>query len=89
MAGRRRDQEIAEPRGRAVLVGEPHHHVEAAVAFDDLRHPAAVRHRLQRLVHRGRRHAVERSAFVVQMDADLRDQHLLLDLEIDQAGNAG
>ena len=37
--GGRRDQEIAEAGGRAVLVGEPHDHVEAAVALDDLRHP--------------------------------------------------
>ena len=89
MPGRRRDQEIAEPGGRAVLVGEAHDHVEAAVALDDLRHPPAVRQRLQRLVDRGRRHPVERRALVVQMDADLRDQDLLLDLQVDQAGDAG
>ena len=89
MAGRRRDQEIAKAGGGAVLVGKPHHHVEAAVAFDDLRHPAAVRQRFQRLAHRRRRHAVERRALVVDLDADLRNQHLLLDLQVDQPGDAG
>ena len=89
MAGRRRNQQIAKTGGRAVLVGEPHDHVEAAVAFDDLRHPPAVRHRFERLAHRGRRHAVERGALVVQMDAHLRDQDLLFDLQIDQPGDAG
>ena len=62
---RRRDQQILQPGGRAVLVGEAHHHVEAAVALDDLRDHAAVRQRFQRLGQRGRRDAVERRALVV------------------------
>ena len=41
--------------------------------------------RVQRLRHRGRRQPVERGALVVDLDAQLRDEHLLLDLKIDQA----
>ena len=42
-ARRRLDQQVAEPVGGAQPVGQPHHHVEAAVAVDHARDHAAVR----------------------------------------------
>jgi len=40
-AARRLDQEVAEPPGGADVIGQPHHHVEAAVAVQHPRdHPA-------------------------------------------------
>ena len=82
---RRRDQQILQARGRAVLVGKAHDDIEAAVALDDLRDDAAVREAFERLGQRRRRDAVERGALVVGRHLELRDQHLLLDLQVDEA----
>jgi hypothetical protein len=80
-----RDEEVAQRRGRAVLVGEPHHHVEAAVALDDLRDRAPVGQAFEGLGDGGGRDAVERRATVVDVDAELRDADLLLDLQVHDA----
>ena len=86
-AGRRLDQEVAEPLRRAQVVRQPHHHVEAAVAVDHARHHAAVRQPAELIDHRRGLHAVKRGAAVIDADFELRDAHLLLDLQVGQAGN--
>jgi hypothetical protein len=64
-----------------------HDEVEAAVAFDHLRDPLAVDHLLERTQQRARRNAVACRLVVVDADLDLRNQHLLLDLQVGDAGD--
>ena len=52
---------------------------------DDLRHDAPVGEQLQRLARRRRRQAELGGAIVVDAHLQLRDAHLLLDLQIDDA----
>src|SRR5262249_3889304 len=49
------------------------------------RYSSTIREGIQRLRHRGWRQPVERGAFIVDLDAQLRDEHLFFDLEIDHA----
>ena len=84
---RRRDEQVLKSGGRPVLVGDAHHHVEPAIAFDDLRHHAAARQPLQRLRQRGRRDAVERRALIVGRHLQLGDQHLLFHQRVHDAGH--
>src|SRR6266516_2658234 len=81
----RSNQEITQSCRRAVLVGEAYHNVEAAVAVDDLRYSSTIRKGVQRLCHRGWCQPVKRGAFIVHLYAQLRDEHLFFDLEIDYA----
>ena len=81
------DEQVLQPRGRTVLVGNAHHDIEAAVAFDDLRDDAATRKSFQGLGQGGRRDAIERRPLVVGGHLQLRDEHLLLDLQVDETGN--
>jgi hypothetical protein len=85
VTSRRSNEEIAQSRGRAILVGEAHHNVEAPVTIDDLRYSSPIREGVQRLRHRSWCQPVQRRAFIVDLDAQLRDEHLFFDLEIDQA----
>src|SRR5262249_413187 len=85
VTGGRGNQEITQSGRRAGLVGKTYHNVEASVAVDNLRYSSTIREGIQRLRHRGWRQPVERGAFIVDLDAQLRDEHLFFDLEIDHA----
>ena len=72
----------------AVVLGQAHHQVKAAVAFDDLGDALAFDHLLQGSQNGTRCDAVACGLLVVQVDLDLRNQHLLLDLQVGDARNA-
>ena len=88
MTLRCRHQQLAQPLGRAVAVGETHHHVEAPDAIHDLTGDAPVGQSLQRSGQRGGREAVERRFGIVRHDAKLRDADLSFDLQIHEASHA-
>jgi len=58
-------------------------------AFDDLRDLLAFHQRLQRGQHLRRRHTVLRCCRVVDAHLDLRCQHLLFDLKVDEPRDGG
>jgi hypothetical protein len=66
-----------------------HHQRKAPAALDDLGDLLALDQRLQRGQHLRRRHAVLRRGGVVDAHLDLRRQHLLLDLQVGDAGDGG
>ena len=80
-------QEVAEPLRSAQPVGQPQVDVEAAIAVDHPRDDPAVRQPADLLDHGGGLHAVEGGAAVIDAHFELRDAHLLLDLQVDQPGN--
>ena len=81
----RLDQQIAQALRGAPLVLQPQHDVEAPVAVDHARDDAAVGQALELLGDRRGLQAVERGALVVDDDLELRNAHLLLDLQVDDA----
>lgn len=82
-SGRRRNQEVVQAGGRAILVRKSQHDIEPAIAVHDLRHPASVREGVGRLRHGRGRDAVQRGACMVTLHPHLRNEYLLLDLKID------
>ena len=89
VSGRSGDEQVIQTGGRSILIRKAHHDVKAPVAFDDLGHAPAIGHGFERVVDGGRRHAEERRALGIDMDAHLRDQDLLLDLQIHKARDGG
>ncbi len=83
------DEQLLQPRGRAVLVGKAQDDVEAPVALDDLRDHAAVGQAFERLRHGRGADAVKREPLVVDDHAHLGDARLPLDLQIGEAGDTG
>ena len=77
------------PFDRARRFRQLHHQREAPAALDDLGDLLALDQRLQRRQHLRRRHAVLRRRGVVDAHLDLRRQHLLLDLQVGDAGDGG
>ena len=69
-------------------VRQPHHHVEPAIAVDHARDHPPVRKPAELLDDGRRLHAVKRGAAVIDADFELRDAHLLFDLEVGKPGNA-
>ena len=57
------------------------------IAVDHARDHAAVRQPRQLLDHRAGLHAIERGAAVVDADLELRNAHLLFDLQVGKAGD--
>jgi hypothetical protein len=86
---RRLDQDLAQAFDGARRFGQLHHQREAPAALDDLGHLLALDQCLQRRQHLRRRHAVLRRRGVVDAHLDLRCQHLLLDLQVGNAGDGG
>ena len=86
-SGGRLDQQIAQPLRGSALVLEPQDHVEAPVAVHDTRNDAAVGEPFELLGHGRGLKSVERGAPVIDDDFELRDAHLLFDLQVDHARN--
>ena len=84
---RRLDQKIAQALRGAQAFRQPHHHVEAAIAVDHPRDHAPVRQPAELIDHGGRLHAIKRGARIIDTDFELRNQYLLLDLHVGEAGN--
>ena len=74
--------------GGALAVFKPQNHIEAANTVDKPGDHTAVREPFEVLGHRLRLQAVERGARVVDHDVELRNAHLLFDLQVGQAFDA-
>src|SRR5262249_23693963 len=88
-AARRLDQEVAQAAGGAHAFGEPHGHIETAIAVGDARDDTAVGEPAQLLDHGGGLHAIERGAAIVDADIELRNANLLFELQVDKPQNIG
>ena len=88
-AVRRLDQDLTQAVHRARRFGQLDDQSEAPAALDDLGDLLAFDQALQRAQHLRCRHAVLRRGGVVDAHLDLRRQHLLLDLQVGDAGDGG
>jgi hypothetical protein len=88
MAGRGRDEQVAQPVVERSWSDRRITTSKRRLPSTICEHRAPVRHRLQTLGHRRRGQAVEGRPLVIDVDAQLRDAHLLLDLEVDEALDA-
>ena len=78
-------QQIRQLLQAAPVFGQLDDQVKTPVAFHNLGHTLTLDHLLQRPQQRARRHPITRCLFVVDANLDLRDQHLLFNLQISDA----
>ena len=89
MAGGRFDEDLREPLDRTRRFGQAHDQRETPSTFDDLGDFLALDEVLQRGQDLRCRHAIAGRCGIVDAHLDLRREHLLLDFQIRESGDAG